>query len=66
MWSTESGHFVKVVKCHNEVNEDDRKEKETGLYRRLQARSSGAGYGAQGAANNVSSKEDHSQGREYG
>ncbi len=27
MWSTESGHFVKVVKCHNEVNDDNRNEK---------------------------------------
>ena len=46
MWSTESGHFVKVVKCHNEVNDDNRNESEKELHGRLQARSSGAGYGA--------------------
>ena len=27
MWSTKSGHRVKVVKCHNEVNDDNRKRK---------------------------------------
>jgi hypothetical protein len=46
MWSTKSGHRVKVVKCHNEVTDDNSNEKETELHRRLQARSSGAGYGA--------------------
>jgi hypothetical protein len=36
-WSTESGHQVKAVKCHNEVNNDNRKVQETELHERLQA-----------------------------
>ena len=46
MWSTKSGHRVKVVKCHNEVNDDNRKKKAKQLHGRFQARCSGAGYGA--------------------
>ena len=42
-WSTKTGHRVKALKCHNEVNDDNRNEKETGLYGRLQARSGVAG-----------------------
>ena len=44
MWSTKSGHRVKVVKCHNEVNDDNRKKKAKQLHGRFQARCSGAGY----------------------
>ena len=36
-WSTKTGHRVKALKCHNEVNDDNRNENETGLYGRLQA-----------------------------
>lgn len=42
-WSTESGHRIKAVKCHSEVNDDNRDEKETGLYGRLQAGCGGPG-----------------------
>ena len=31
-WSTKSGHRVKAVKCHNEVRDDNRNEKETGVH----------------------------------
>lgn len=37
MWSTESGHRVKALKCHNEVNDDSRNEKTAKLHGRLQA-----------------------------
>ena len=43
-WSTNSGHRVKAVKCHNEVSNDNRNEKETGVHGRFQAGCSGAGY----------------------
>ena len=46
MWSTKSGHRVKAVKCHNEVNDDNRKKKAKQLHGRFQAGCSGAGYGA--------------------
>ena len=36
-WSTNSGHQVKAVKCHNEVRNDNRNEKEKELHGRLQA-----------------------------
>ena len=36
-WSDTSGHRVKAVKCHNEVSNDNRSEKETELYGRIQA-----------------------------
>ena len=45
-WSTKSGHRVKAVNCHNEVNDDNRKEKTKQLHGRFQTRSSGAGHGA--------------------
>ena len=35
-WSTESGHRVKAVKCHNEVNDDNRKETAKQLHGRRQ------------------------------
>ncbi len=41
--ATKSGHRAKAVKCHNEVNDDNRNEKEAELYGRLQARCSVAG-----------------------
>jgi hypothetical protein len=41
-WSTKSGHRVKAVKCHNEVRDGNRNEKETELYGRIQAGCSGA------------------------
>ena len=44
-WSTKSGHQVKAVKCHNEVNHDKRNEQETVLHGRLQTRRGDAGYG---------------------
>ena len=46
MWSTKSGHRVKVVKWPNEVNDDNRKEKAKQLHGRFQTGRSGAGYGA--------------------
>ncbi len=36
-WSTNSGHRVKAVKCHNEVRNDNRNEKEKELHGRFQA-----------------------------
>jgi len=36
-WSTKSGHRVKAVKCHKEVRNDNRNEKETRVYGRFQA-----------------------------
>jgi transposase len=33
-WSDTSGHRVKAVKCHNEVRDDNRDEKETGVHGR--------------------------------
>ena len=42
-WSTKFGHRVKAVKCHSEVSNDNRDEKETGVYGRFQAGCSGAG-----------------------
>ena len=36
-WSTNSGHRVKAVQCHNEVNDESRKENETEVHGRLQA-----------------------------
>ena len=46
MWSTKSGHRVKVVKWPNEVNDDNRKEKAKQLHGRFQTGRSCAGYGA--------------------
>ena len=42
-WSDTSGHRVKAVKCHNEVRNDNRNEKETELHGRFQAGCRGAG-----------------------
>ena len=35
MWSTKSGHRVKVVKCHNEVNDDNRKKESEAITRKI-------------------------------
>lgn len=35
-WSSDTGYQVKDVKSHNEVNNDNRKEDETVVHRRLQ------------------------------
>ncbi len=47
-WSTNTVHRVKVVKYQNEVNDDSRKENETVVHRRLQARCAGSGDRARG------------------
>ncbi len=36
-WSTKTGHRVKALKCHNEVHDNNRKQKETELHGRVQA-----------------------------
>jgi len=43
-WSTKSGHRVKAVKCHNEVRDDNRSEKEAGVHGRFQAGCRGPGH----------------------
>ena len=45
-WSTKSGHRVKAVTCHDEVNDDKRKENSPGLRRSVQTRGGDAGDGA--------------------
>jgi transposase InsO family protein len=51
-WSDTSGPRVKAVKCHNEVRNDNRNEKETGVHGRFQAgcRGTDQGYKVSAAA----------------
>ena len=42
-WSTKSGHRVKALNCHNEVNADNSNDQETELHGSVQAGSGSAG-----------------------
>ena len=45
-WSTKSGHRVKALTCHNEVNDDNSNDQETELHGSVQAGSGSVGHSA--------------------